>query len=113
MCIFRLIDRLVLIVWPANSFSDLHISKNTRKRCKRLTLTVNSDFAGAIAGVVRQHGKNWFYRPIREVSWPADAHVHSSRALAYRSSSTLNPFVQSFSPLARKGATVRNPNPLK
>ncbi|KAL9179352.1 hypothetical protein ACHAXT_008642 [Thalassiosira profunda] len=55
------IERCVLRLNPA---SELHISRSTRKKCKRFLLSVNEAFDRVVVGCHRQHGTNWLYPQI-------------------------------------------------
>lgn len=49
------------------SWSDLHISKSTRKKAARYSLSINACFDDVVAGVHQQHGENWLYPPLAAV----------------------------------------------
>jgi len=48
-------------------FANLKVSRSTRKKSKKFSLTVDKDFEACIRGCQAQHGKNcWFYRPLTQ-----------------------------------------------
>ena len=48
--------RCVLQLKP---ISKLHISKSTRKKAQRFSISINESFDRVVAGCHRQHGENW------------------------------------------------------
>mmetsp|Transcript_26385 Transcript_26385/g.54338 ORF Transcript_26385/g.54338 Transcript_26385/m.54338 type:complete len:367 (-) Transcript_26385:41-1141(-) len=55
------VERCVLRLHP---HSKLHISKSTRKKSKRFSLSINECFDRVVAGCHNQHGINWLFPPI-------------------------------------------------
>ncbi|EED95833.1 hypothetical protein THAPSDRAFT_260922, partial [Thalassiosira pseudonana CCMP1335] len=53
--------RCVLQLKP---ISKLHISKSTRKKAQRFSISINESFDRVVAGCHRQHGENWLYPEI-------------------------------------------------
>eukprot|EP00041_Stephanoeca_diplocostata_P012492 m.209347 g.209347 ORF g.209347 m.209347 type:complete len:309 (-) comp18977_c0_seq2:258-1184(-) len=56
----KLHEERCVLRWP-----DMHISKKAKKHASKYTLTVNKSFERVLAGIVQQHGENWFYPPIK------------------------------------------------
>lgn len=55
------IQRCVLQLRPT---SKLHISRSTRKKSKRFSLSINKAFNDVVRGCHKQHGINWLFPPI-------------------------------------------------
>jgi hypothetical protein len=51
-----------MLLWP-----DLHVSRKARRSAHKYTLTVNRSFDEVLAGINKQHGDNWFFKPIKEI----------------------------------------------
>ena len=47
-------------------FSDVHVEKNVRKRCKNFTISTDAAFERVLEGCIKQHGEAWLYKPLRE-----------------------------------------------
>jgi len=48
------------------SLNEIHIGKSTRRKAKKFQLSLDRAFNEVCAGIVRQHGENWFYPPLVE-----------------------------------------------
>ena len=48
-----------IIRWP-----NFHISKSTKKKCKRWNITINQEFDQVVKGCHSQHGESWLHPPI-------------------------------------------------
>lgn len=45
---------------------NLHIERRKKQLAKRFTISINKAFAKVCAGIIEQHGENWFYPPLVE-----------------------------------------------
>mmetsp|Transcript_75999 Transcript_75999/g.219478 ORF Transcript_75999/g.219478 Transcript_75999/m.219478 type:complete len:323 (-) Transcript_75999:130-1098(-) len=46
-------------------WQELHISRNTRKRAKRYSMTVDTAYDEVILNCIKMHGEGWLYRGLR------------------------------------------------